>query len=245
MLREQPERALQALNDLPPDEVLVASNDPSQCHQKRAEDDGDAAINRCALEAILHRQQSRPAEPQIEAPQQPWIEVRRLRTCGTGAYLAAVYRASYPTEIDAWLAIGEPELALSELLRTDWTDFARDLQLPLLLRSVAVRAYGAAHANARFLSALSTIEVVSNPVQRSARMNLFGTWLPLPVGEILEQFPRQQDWSVGEFSEPHFYSESEIRQQLETAWQQQDPDWMVDQFIEDISDEVESETAED
>ncbi|AVP98498.1 hypothetical protein C7S18_15470 [Ahniella affigens] len=245
MLREQPVLALKSLNDLPPDEDLVASNDPSQCTQEPAEDDGDAAINRCALEAILHGQQSERAEPPINAPQQPWIEARRLRACGTGAYLFAAYQASYPTNADAWIAVGEPEVALSELLRTEWTDFAQALLLPFQLRSVAARAYGPAHANTRFQSALNTIEVVSNPLHRSARINLFGTWLPLPVGEVVESLQRQQDSLVGVPGEPHFYSKLEIRQQLETAWQQQDPDWMIDQFIKDVSDELEAETAEE
>lgn len=223
LLREQTDVALTLLQKAPkPLPDMVDSNELDSWRMRK--------------DAIVRILNERPEQPVSRAPQQsdqPWLVDRRIFfRCGFSMMQELKQQRNFPSVVDAYLAIGEPEVAIQELLAREWPVVGNELELPLRLRELAERAYGPDHAAARFAEALNSVEIRNDPLHKTARVQLFGLWLPLPVGEIRPA----EGTPPGSESLPddpiHDYSVAELRTMLESEWQQQDIDEQVTDLIE-------------
>lgn len=138
---------------------------------------------------------SRPsATLDLTPPSQPWtFHNDHIVACmGDGHHRSHPLEREIPNVAEAWLAMGERELALREFLRLNWLDSATMLSLPLGFRDVVETLYGPSQANAEFAAALNTITINDTAFGKSASITLFGYQLPLPIGEYDESLAEAQ-----------------------------------------------------
>lgn len=197
-------------------------------------DQGLASFDPSSLIAIL-RGQSSPANRLInDAVPQPWIRVIPRWRCGTGDVMALMYESTVPNSAEAWLARGEPEIALRQHLSEHWPfELGNSLGLPNQLRQFAGRGFGVEQAQADFDAALASIQIQPGAFGPSAQMFWFGSWWPLPVAEQRMDEPSRSGEETPK-SVPVWYREEDLRNALRLAWSNQDPDRLIEAAMEEL-----------
>ncbi len=150
---------------------IAAAGDESTC---------EACDRIKTIDAILRGQPALLPAAEIAAPEPDWV--LRLGWCGTPAAVFHHSATSLPDPADAWLARGEPLMALQGLLHAQWVDAVSLGMLPPRLAEYAHRSIGAEAYAAEIERALAQIRIDERADGRHASMPLFGLQLPLPLG---------------------------------------------------------------
>jgi hypothetical protein len=108
--------------------------------------------------------------------------VLEFGACGNPAFSWYFLMSRYPTNADAWVAVGRPDLALNALLAQQWVSGLALGVLPPHLRETAERFLGPGTYVDEVERALAGIQISEGPDGRRATLPLFGESLPLPLG---------------------------------------------------------------
>jgi len=185
------------------------------------------------IEAILKGKQTPTSFPPIAAPRSPWLryDIQWVQCAGSSRWPERDFAGDQPSDIDAFIAVGEPDHAMALYLQRHWVDSIGELELPERLREVAEQVYGRAGATAEFEAALHSLEVRNEFLGQSLWIHLFGHWLPLPVSvpwsEGSDEFDEDDPSGPDEFptqwpGRPFTVSVNKVADMLRRDWEHQD-----------------------
>lgn len=131
LLRQQPKLALTRLRMLPE----LSAKDTTEVTPDTGELSAEVAaawgLNLAPIEEILTGKR-RPPQRAASFPDHPlWVVISHDLECGTGQFAAEYVAVTHSTTIDAWIAVGQPEVALQQLLLRNWEFDASNLVLPI------------------------------------------------------------------------------------------------------------------
>ncbi len=221
--------ALQLLNDL---QNQVAAHEGEDSWEL-----GDLSLDRMnKIRRILTGQQGTTLILPISAPQAPWLDtsIQYIECAGTRRFPGRALALDLPTEIDAYLAVGQSEYALHHYLATHWISSLGEGGFPDRLREIAEHAYGSSRAGAEFEAALNSLRVDHGPNGPRIEVNLFGQWLPIPVPVVWPEETDLESAGDAEAPEPVFtdfdINLDEIAESLRDYWDWQDINRAIGSF---------------